>query len=314
MEHIKNKLNLFFKYQIGKYFIILFIIFGNGSVFTSPKQGQCVGDCENGKGKFIFEKSLDQYEGNFLDGKFHGYGILKIYKGKNKKVKIFDIYEGMFSFDQMEGEGIYKYANGDTISGIFSKNKLNGIGTARNGYIDKNYGYIYSGTFKENKFNGYGVYKYPDGSFYTGEFKEGKMSGLGFIKKGKLITFIHGYDKMGKPEKSYSYTLSSDFFIKIKDGKKQKEKMVKKESFMYGGDLESNTLDGIGFSVTENGKIYFGEWNEDNKNGTGLFLYPNGILYIGVFDNNQLNGFGLKFDKDGDLLYSGEWEKGKRKN
>jgi hypothetical protein len=61
---------------------------------------------------------------------------------KKKKVKIFDIYEGMFSQDQMEGEGIYKYANGDTISGIFSKNKLNGIGTARNGYIDKNYGYI----------------------------------------------------------------------------------------------------------------------------------------------------------------------------
>jgi len=147
MGHIKSKLNLFFKYQIGKYFLILFIIFGNVSVFTSPKKGQCIGECENGKGKFIFEKSLDQYEGNFLDGKFHGYGILKIYKGKNKKVKIFDIYEGMFSFDQMEGEGIYKYANGDTISGIFSKNKLNGIGTARNGYIDKNYGYIYSGTF-----------------------------------------------------------------------------------------------------------------------------------------------------------------------
>jgi hypothetical protein len=314
MEHIKSKLNLFFKYQIDKYFIILFIIFGNGSVFTSPKQGQCVGDCENGKGKFIFEKSLDQYEGNFLDGKFHGYGVLKIYKGKNKKVKIFDIYEGMFSFDQMDGEGIYKYANGDTISGIFSKNKLNGIGTARNGYIDKNYGYIYSGTFKENKFNGYGVYKYPDGSFYAGEFKEGKMSGLGFIKKGKLITFIHGYDKIGKPEKSFSYTISSDSFIRVKDGKKQKDKMIKKESFMYGGDLESSTLDGIGFSVTEDGKIYYGEWNDENKSGTGLFLYPNGILYIGIFENNQLNGFGLKFDKDGDLLYSGEWEKGKRKN
>ena len=83
MEHIKTKMNLFFKYQIGKYFLILFIIFGNVSIFTSPKKGQCIGDCENGKGKFIFEKSLDQYDGNFLDDKFHGYGILKIYKGKN---------------------------------------------------------------------------------------------------------------------------------------------------------------------------------------------------------------------------------------
>ena len=67
-----------------------------------------------------------------------------------------------------------------------------------------------------------------------------------------------------------------------------KEALIKKDNFVYGGDLESSTLDGIGFSVIENRTIYYGEWNDDTKNGTGLFLYPNGILYIGIFEKNQL--------------------------
>ncbi len=311
-----------FKYKLNLIIIINFIyksilfslLFISFNLYSSPKKGDCIGDCENGKGKFTFDKSLDEYEGNFQDGKFHGYGILKIHKGKNNKEKIYDIYEGMFSLDQMEGEGIYKYANGDTISGIFSKNKLNGIGTAKNGFIEKNIGYYYSGMFKDNKFDGFGVYKYPDGSFYAGEFQEGKMSGLGFIKKGKLFKFIDGYDRTGKPEKTFVYKISTDFYVVQKDTKKQKESLIKKDNFRYGGENEEDNLNGVGFSILENGIIYYGEWSDNNKNGTGILLNPNGKLYIGNFENNLLNGFGLKFDKDGDLEYSGEWEQGKRKN
>ena len=130
--YILNKLNLFFVIHMLFKTLFIIIFLGNISLFSSPHKGECVGNCENGKGKFSFDKSLDEFEGNFQDGKFHGYGILKIHKGKNNKDKTYDIYEGMFSFDQIEGEGIYKYANGDTLSGVFSKNKLNGIGTAKN--------------------------------------------------------------------------------------------------------------------------------------------------------------------------------------
>ena len=315
MKQIKaSKLNLFTVLQIIYKSLFFSILLINTAIYSSPKKGECVGDCENGKGKFTYDKSLDEYEGSFQDGKFHGYGVLKIHKGKNKKEKIFDTYEGMFSLDQMEGEGIYKYANGDTISGVFSKNKLNGIGTAKNGYIEKNLGYYYSGMFKDNKFDGFGVYKYPDGSFYVGEFQEGKMSGLGFIKKGNLFKFIDGYDRTGKPEKTFIYKYSADFYVVHKDTKKQKESMLKKDNFLYGGETEEDNLNGVGFSILENGKIYFGEWSDNNKNGTGIFLHPGGKLYVGNFENNLLNGFGLKFDKDGDLEYSGDWEKGKRKN
>ena len=312
--YILNKLNLFFVIHMLFKTLFIIIFLGNISLFSSPHKGECVGNCENGKGKFSFDKSLDEFEGNFQDGKFHGYGILKIHKGKNNKDKTYDIYEGMFSFDQIEGEGIYKYANGDTLSGVFSKNKLNGIGTAKNGYIEKNWGYFYSGMFKENKFHGYGVYKYPDGSFYAGEFQEGKMSGLGLLKKGNSLIFIDGYDRTGKPEKIISYKYSSDFYVVRKDGKKRKESLIKNDNFLYGGEIEDDNLNGVGFSVVEKGKIYYGEWSDNTKSGTGIFLHPGGKIYIGNFENNLLNGYGLKFDKDGDLEYSGEWEKGKRIN
>jgi hypothetical protein len=311
---LKSKINLIIILQFIYKSLFFSLLITSLAIYSSPKKGECVGDCENGKGKFQYDKSLDEYEGNFQDGKFHGYGVLKIHKGKNKKEKIYDIYEGMFSFDQMEGEGIYKYANGDTITGIFSKNKLNGIGTAKNGFIEKNLGYYYSGMLKDNKFDGFGVYKYPDGSFYIGEFQEGKMSGLGFIKKGNLFKFIDGYDRTGKPEKTLVYKYSSDFYVIQKDTKKQKESLIKKDNFLYGGEIEEDNLNGVGFSIFEKGNIYFGEWSDNIKNGTGIFLQPSGKLYIGNFENNLLNGFGLKFDKDGDLEYSGEWEKGKRKN
>jgi hypothetical protein len=294
------------------FFFFLALIF-NVAITSYPKIGECMGNCENGVGNFKFEKSLDEYDGNFLDGKFHGYGLLKIYKGKNKKENLFDTYEGMFSGDQMEGEGIYRYANGDTLLGNFSNNKLNGVGSAQSGTINKNKGYYYTGMFSENKFHGFGIYKYTDGSFYAGEFSEGKMSGLGFMKNGKLIKFINGYDSSGKPSYSMIYNISSDEYISYSKDKTKKESLLKKDGYLYGGNLEEDTPKGIGFSKEENGKIYYGEWKEGKSTGTGLFLNPNGILYIGRFEQKKLNGFGLKFDRDGDLVYAGDWENGKRK-
>jgi hypothetical protein len=134
------------------------------------------------------------------------------------------------------------------------------------------------------------------------------------LKKGNFITFIEGYDRTGKPEKVILYKNSSDFYVVRKDGKKRKESLIKNVNFLYGGEIEDDNLNGVGFSVVEKGKIYYGEWSDNSKSGTGIFLHPGGKIYIGNFENNLLNGYGLKFDKDGDLEYSGEWEKGKRIN
>ncbi len=292
---------------------ILFLSLSN-TLYSSPRLGRCEGECQSGKGKFFYDKSLDVYEGSFLNGFFHGYGVLKLHRGKTSKDKLFDVYEGMFDKDIMSGEGIFKYANGDILSGTFSGNKLNGVGTARNGSVENNIGYYYSGQFQNNRFHGYGIYRYPDGSFYAGEFSNGRMSGLGLLKQGNQFTFIDGYDRQGKPEKSIVYKWKEYSFIRIEFNQKKQESVLTKDSILYGGDLEEDIFSGVGFSIFDSEKLYYGEWSENKKNGTGIYLHKNGNLYIGVFKDNLLNGSGAKYDRDGDLIYFGNWENGIRKN
>lgn len=296
------------------YIVIFILIIICSTIYSQAMNGKCEGDCENGKGKFLFEESQNLYEGSFENGKFNGYGILKIYKGKIKNKNVYDIYEGMFINNEMDGEGIYSYANGDTIAGIFSRNKLNGIGSARNGFIEKDVGYYYVGNFKDNRFHGYGIYKYPDGTFYVGEFENGKMSGLGLIKKSDKLTFIDGYEKTGSPSKSIIYKLNQESYVVIENGKKNQYSIMNKPELKYGGEVENGDFSGIGFGINNKNKILYGEWINNKLNGFGIYIHPNGNVYIGNFKDNLLNGYGIKFDKDGDLIYTGDWEAGKRVN
>ena len=63
------------------------------------------------KGKLIYDNGNYIYEGEFLNGKFDGKGILKNIKG--------DIYEGSFKNGLKEGEGIFRFAEGDIYITLF---------------------------------------------------------------------------------------------------------------------------------------------------------------------------------------------------
>lgn len=278
---------------------------------SDPPAGKCKGNCTDGKGRFQYKDTLDEYTGSFREGRFHGYGILKLHKGKTPKEKFFDVYEGMFENGDMVGEGIYKYANGDLIQGNFSKNKLNGTGTARNGFVEKNLGYYYSGLFKENKFHGYGFYKYPDNSFYLGEFEEGKMVGLGLFKNGKKFTFIEGFSKSGKPEKIISHILGKKFYTKT--GSKENISLLSKEDLLYGGEYDGDLFTGIGFAIRNKKEILYGEWLENKLEGIGIHIGRDGNMYMGEFKGGLRDGDGILFDKDGDVIRFGSWEKGQEK-
>ena len=74
------------------------------------------------KGKLKYNNDDENYiyEGEFLNGKFDGHGILKNSKG--------DIYEGNFKSGLKEGEGIFHFAEGDIYVGNFTKNNFDGEG------------------------------------------------------------------------------------------------------------------------------------------------------------------------------------------
>ncbi len=130
-----------------------------------------------------------QYEGELLNGKFDGQGILTQadgtrYEGSFKKGK-YDgpgsltlpdgsRYEGRFLRGQYHGEGELTRADGSRYQGEFSNGVYNG-----KGQLTKPDGKTYSGGFVDGKYSGQGELIYADGSRYIGKFLEGDFNGIG---------------------------------------------------------------------------------------------------------------------------------------
>lgn len=75
-------------------------------------------DIQNGNGVFTV-KNGSRYEGGFLSGKRHGYGVFEA--GGNK-------YAGDWAEGEMEGKGAYTWRNGNTYDGEWKNSKRDGKG------------------------------------------------------------------------------------------------------------------------------------------------------------------------------------------
>ena len=64
----------------------------------------------NGKGRHIWANNGDIYEGQFKDGKKHGYGVHKHANG--------NVYQGEYRNNKIHEWGIFTYANGDEYFGL----------------------------------------------------------------------------------------------------------------------------------------------------------------------------------------------------
>ena len=117
------------------------------------------------KGKLTFNDK-SEYNGEFLDGEFHGTGKLMRLDGQ--------VYEGEFLNGHFHGKGKQLNAEGNIYSGNFVEGAMSGNGAFL--YADKA---VYDGEFLNGMYEGKGVLKYPSGNFYDGGFKMNKRSGYG---------------------------------------------------------------------------------------------------------------------------------------
>lgn len=148
----------------------------------------------HGKGTLIFEVntwgSTQFYEGEWKDGKKHGYGLYKYYDGT--------IYEGEWKDGQHHGQGKINYGGaGDWgYIGGWKDGKKHGQGT----YDDVGCS-TYTGEWKDGKKHGYGVETlHYTGERYEGEFINGKITGSGKItdtkdeeKKSRLLRLYESH-------------------------------------------------------------------------------------------------------------------------
>lgn len=88
----------------------------------------------------------------------------------------------------------------------------------------------------------------------------------------------------------------------------------------YKGLLENGVREGFGAYYWSSGIYYFGEWENGERSGMGICILcdfdqyftncPNAVVYVGEFKDSNFNGIGSCYDKDGNLIYDGEFVDG----
>ncbi|KAK8640051.1 hypothetical protein V6N13_138416 [Hibiscus sabdariffa] len=171
-------------------------IYNNGDVYEGEfHKGKC-----SGSGVYYYYMK-GRYEGDWIDGKYDGYGVETWAKGSR--------YRGQYRQGLRHGIGVYRFYTGDVYAGEWSNGHCHGCGvhTCADGsnYVGEfkwglkhglgNYhfrnGDIYLGEYFADKMHGFGVYQFGNGHRYEGAWHEGRRQGFG------TYTFRNGETQSG---------------------------------------------------------------------------------------------------------------------
>lgn len=134
------------------FFFVLTLLFSSSIV--QAQIGCTIGDCENGKGRFIY-KNGDKYIGEFKNSLPHGRGA---YYNKDGSM-----YKGPFVNGKRQGYGTFTWKNGDK----------------------------YIGEYKNNMKHGEGIYTYANGTQKKGIWRDGTFVEAVVEKKTAVVEVDH---------------------------------------------------------------------------------------------------------------------------
>ncbi|MBI5540792.1 MAG: hypothetical protein HY951_12080 [Bacteroidia bacterium] len=100
--------------------LVLMLVVFTISGFSQSKTGCQSGNCENGKGVYIFNTG-DKYEGEFVNSHLNGFGKYTDVNG--------NVYTGDFKDDKFSGKGMFVRSDGTKYIGEFLNGKRSGLGT-----------------------------------------------------------------------------------------------------------------------------------------------------------------------------------------
>ena len=75
----------------------------------------------------------------------------------------------------------------------------------------------------------------------------------------------------------------------------------------YDGDFVEDRREGHGSLKWPDGTSYEGEFVNGRMHGKGRLIWPNGEVYVGWFATDRMEGFGIHYDKNGNIIYEGDW-------
>lgn len=211
----------------------------------------------------------------------------------NGKIRIqgFDfIYDGDFKDGNIHGQGRIEYSNGNVFDGELANGAwVKGKLTTANFVYDGEF--IYNKEKNANFRHGKGRLVYSDGQVIDGTFANGKSN---------------GYTKIVNPNGD---TIEGTF----QDDKLHGEATINTKNYILDGKFVNGSL--VFASIRySNGETYTGDiLNEEGfgkywaKSGSGTYTYANGQTYTGNWKDSKRHGHGSLTDKNGVVIYSGEW-------
>lgn len=145
-------------------------------------------------GKGVLQHSNGyKYEGDWLDGMFHGKGLEILPDGS--------YYAGEWRFNVRHGQGVETLANGTVVVGEWLEGQLTGKIFATLPNQD-----TYAGGWLEGEPHGSGCYtSASSGAVFTGEFERGKRHGFGAETRNDQTvrgTWLNGEYQGDSPQKS----------------------------------------------------------------------------------------------------------------
>lgn len=235
------------------------------------------------------------YEGEYVDGKYHGYGVLNYGNGC--------VYKGEFQNGNQYGQGTVTYGNSSVMN------------------IE------YTGNFAANQYQGFGIRKERLGRTYTGNWDYGQKNGHGtetfteltdiYISKYYAKNYYEIYKAAGLTDSMCldEYDVAAAAIPNIKTGK-------------YVGNWKDGCREGEGIEYSIDGSKIEGNWHYGERDGFAKITTPDGTItytewyvdelrfnftqdYVGETLNGVPHGYGEVHSANGSS-YKGYFEHGKK--
>ena len=258
--------------------------------------------------------------------------LVKYNKNIQNKINInlhnYKIFSGRYIIyeDNNKAKEYSYFGNKLVFEGEYLKGKRNGKGREFNVYDGK---IIYEGEYLNGKKNGIGK-EYDDYGdiFFEGEYLNGKKwNGKGYDKNNNIINKITNGNGIIK-----KYGFSNILILEYIKGEINGKVLnyYDDEHLKFEGEyIKGKKWNGKGYDINKNvtyelinGKGYVKEYDGNNtstsilseneyiygdKNGNGKEYYDNHIIFEGNYLNGLRNGKGKEFDKEGNLIFEGEY-------
>ncbi|CAJ1989728.1 MORN repeat-containing protein [Leishmania donovani] len=211
----------------------------------------------------------DRYGGDWVNGTFHGNGVL---------VTSSFTYHGTWIEGEMQGKGTISYTRKYVDYRPRNTNGSDsGVGEGVSNLLLKGLSYVspfelvgtaaapkeYIGDFDAKHYrHGMGLMRYYNGDVYEGEWRDNCRHGRGKLRKI--------------------------------DGE------------VYDGDWAFDQRHGNGKIMYPNGSLFKGSMEYDQRNGEGIMRFANGDEFFGTFKKDRIDGHGTMRYRNGDV-YEGSW-------